>query len=568
MADLETTEMGFYVNTTTLPPDEPSRMDEQGWVPVDTFIGIVLAFSSCFLIGTSVIYKKLALQDIEASGATRAVDGGYGYLRIPKWWLGITLMALGELTNFVAYIFAPAILVTPLGVFSIVCTAALSPYFLKERLALLGKLGCILVLVGCAIVTLCGPKDREISSMDELQAQLLHPGFLIYASLVVTVSCVLMALVPRYGHRYVMLYITICSSFGSLSVMFCKGVGLALKQTFSSINAFTNWATWVCLVALIACLLIETVYMQRALDIFNSSVFMSVNYVLFTSLVIVASSILYTELRELGWKNILLTILGFVVNIVALYLLHLDKEGNTDPDMNVGENDEKSNIEDEETASIKGVSVGKSLAAVQPNQVEQQTPLLTPKAPASPLAGLQLPSSMFRESKSNSCMSLISEAGSHTGVGEDHEKVEVPTYRPHYTRQDSNRGSTGRASTRSVASSISGDVSNKGSIGSGTKGAISCNNNNINNNNMNKRGGSGRQCNSHASHHRTPSGCLCEIPLITELQSSSTKLNSTSNNNNNNNNNSSSKNSNSSFSDVTVSLGDGTAESFDDKSVV
>lgn len=35
------------------------------WVPLDTFIGLVLAFSSCFFIGISVIYKKLALRDIE-----------------------------------------------------------------------------------------------------------------------------------------------------------------------------------------------------------------------------------------------------------------------------------------------------------------------------------------------------------------------------------------------------------------------------------------------------------------------------------------------------------------------
>ena len=239
-------------------------------------------------------------------------------------------MALGELTNFVAYIFAPAILVTPLGVFSIVCTAVLSPYFLKETLNAIGKLGCVLVLVGCVMVTLCGPKDREVATMEELQSQLLHPGFIIYSAIVVGTSGILMAMVSRYGHRYVMLYITICSSFGSLSVMFCKGVGLALKQTFMGTNEFTDWPTWVCIFCLVACLLIETAYMQRALDLFNSSVFMSVNYVMFTSLVIIASSILYSELHVLGWKNIILTILGFVVNIAALYLLHLDKE-DSDP---------------------------------------------------------------------------------------------------------------------------------------------------------------------------------------------------------------------------------------------
>ena len=63
----------------------------------------------------------------------RASEGGMGYLKNSKWWLGLIIMAAGEILNSVAYIFAPAILVTPLGVFAIVFNAALSPIFLKVR---------------------------------------------------------------------------------------------------------------------------------------------------------------------------------------------------------------------------------------------------------------------------------------------------------------------------------------------------------------------------------------------------------------------------------------------------
>lgn len=41
--------------------------DEPQLVPLDTFIGLILAFSSCLFIGISVIFKKLALRDIEVS---------------------------------------------------------------------------------------------------------------------------------------------------------------------------------------------------------------------------------------------------------------------------------------------------------------------------------------------------------------------------------------------------------------------------------------------------------------------------------------------------------------------
>lgn len=49
-----------------------------------------------------------------------AGSGGFSYLLEPLWWLGLVTMALGEVANFAAYAFAPAILVTPLGAISII----------------------------------------------------------------------------------------------------------------------------------------------------------------------------------------------------------------------------------------------------------------------------------------------------------------------------------------------------------------------------------------------------------------------------------------------------------------
>lgn len=51
-------------NRTFIPQD---TIAEPQLVPLDTFIGLILAFSSCLFIGISVIFKKLALRDIEVS---------------------------------------------------------------------------------------------------------------------------------------------------------------------------------------------------------------------------------------------------------------------------------------------------------------------------------------------------------------------------------------------------------------------------------------------------------------------------------------------------------------------
>jgi len=48
-------------------------------------------------------------------------------------------VSIGEAANFVAYAYAPASLVTPLGALSVLVSAVLASRYLNEKLNLLGK---------------------------------------------------------------------------------------------------------------------------------------------------------------------------------------------------------------------------------------------------------------------------------------------------------------------------------------------------------------------------------------------------------------------------------------------
>nr|GLL23604.1 probable magnesium transporter NIPA6 isoform X3 [Ipomoea trifida] len=85
----------------------------------DNARGLILAMLSSMFIGTSFILKKKGLKRAAAAG-TRAGVGGYSYLQEPLWWAGMITMIVGEVANFVAYVYAPAVLVTPLGALSII----------------------------------------------------------------------------------------------------------------------------------------------------------------------------------------------------------------------------------------------------------------------------------------------------------------------------------------------------------------------------------------------------------------------------------------------------------------
>ncbi|KAI5290409.1 hypothetical protein KEM54_001607 [Ascosphaera aggregata] len=120
-------------------------------------------------IGASFVITKKGLN--QASDRHGFEGEGYSYLRSPIWWGGIVALVIGESANFAAYAFAPAILVTPLGALKTDAgktSAVLGSYFLKERLGILGKLGCALSLLGSVIIVLHAPPDQPVDSVDKI----------------------------------------------------------------------------------------------------------------------------------------------------------------------------------------------------------------------------------------------------------------------------------------------------------------------------------------------------------------------------------------------------------------
>ena len=83
----------------------------------DKYIGLSLAVLSTLAIGSSFVVTKLGLN--EASKHHGFEGDGFAYVKRPLWWIGIIIMVVGEISNFAAYAFAPAILVTPLGALSV-----------------------------------------------------------------------------------------------------------------------------------------------------------------------------------------------------------------------------------------------------------------------------------------------------------------------------------------------------------------------------------------------------------------------------------------------------------------
>ncbi|XP_050520979.1 magnesium transporter NIPA2 isoform X2 [Daktulosphaira vitifoliae] len=289
----------------------------------DYYIGLGLALSSSGFIGASFIIKKKALIQLSLGTGRRAANGGYGYLRNWLWWLGLSTMAVGEIFNFAAYAFAPASVVAPLGALSVIISAILSTKYLKEQLNLLAKIGCFMCVIGSTVMVIHSPKEGEIDSMDILLQKLTEPGFIIYtAVMMIIIISIFMYFGPRYGSTNVIVYVIMCSAAGSLTVMWCKGLGLAIRETISGQSEFTNWLTYMFILLLVVFVSIQMNYLNKALDTFNTGVVTPVYYVMFTSLVIAASAILFKEWDNLYLNDIIGIICGFLITVTAIFMLN------------------------------------------------------------------------------------------------------------------------------------------------------------------------------------------------------------------------------------------------------
>ncbi|KAG6572100.1 probable magnesium transporter NIPA6 isoform X1 [Cucurbita moschata] len=288
--------------------------------------GLVLAMASSAFIGSSFILKKKGLKRAGATGA-RAGVGGYTYLLEPLWWAGMVTMIIGEIANFIAYIYAPAVLVTPLGALSIIISAVLAHFLLKERLQKMGVLGCLSCIVGSVIIVIHAPQEHTPDSVQEIWDLATQPAFLVY---IATIASLVLALMlyfePRYGHVNILVYLGICSLMGSLTVMSIKAIGIAIRLTLEGVSQVAYPQTWLFVTVAVVCVITQLNYLNKALDTFNAALVSPVYYAMFTTLTIIASAIMFKDWSGQNANTIVSELCGFITVLSGTIILHSTRE--------------------------------------------------------------------------------------------------------------------------------------------------------------------------------------------------------------------------------------------------
>jgi len=218
------------------------------------------------------------------------------YLKSPYWWVGIILMVIGEAGNFLAYGFAPASIVSPLGVVALISNCLIAPIMLHEQFRKQDVLGVLIAVGGAVTVVLSASGNNPKLGPDEIWDLIKRWEFLTYLVVTMTIIVILMIASNRYGHKTLAIDVGLVGLFGGYTALSTKGVASLLSYTLWRALTFPITYLLVAVLAITAVLQIK--YVNRALQRFDSTQVIPTQFVMFTILVITGSAVLYRDFES------------------------------------------------------------------------------------------------------------------------------------------------------------------------------------------------------------------------------------------------------------------------------
>ncbi|KAI9764259.1 MAG: hypothetical protein M1840_008550 [Geoglossum simile] len=254
------------------------------------------------------------------------LDPSNTYLRSPYWWAGIILMTIGEAGNFLAYGFASASIVSPLGVVALISNCVIAPLMLKEPFRVRDFWGVVVAVTGAVVVVLSAKQSETKLGPEDIWGAIARWEFETYLG--VTIALILLGvwLSGKHGDRTILIDLGLVALFGGYTALSTKGVASLLSFKFFHILSFP--VTYLLVTVLVSSALLQIVYLNRALQRFDSTQVIPTQFVLFTLSVIIGSSVLYRDFQRATSDRVIKFVAGCMLTFTGVYLITSNRPRN------------------------------------------------------------------------------------------------------------------------------------------------------------------------------------------------------------------------------------------------
>ncbi|GAA5801296.1 hypothetical protein HPULCUR_006742 [Helicostylum pulchrum] len=317
--NIQERQMANYFANMDEPPQWISTSQYNGFCPDDGYSSPRSSIDS----GTAqrseaelIAQQKLIMTMEQTNGEG---GGETDYLRSKLWWLGITLMVLGEVGNFVAYGFAPASTIAPLGTTTLVANVILAPVMLKEVFRKRDLIGVLLAVAGAAMVVFSSNSQEIVLSPELIVESLTQLQSIIYFILTACAIITLTILSPLYGASSIMIDLGLVAIYGGYTVLSTKSVASLLSLTFFKMFAYP--VSYLLIFVLIVTAILQIKYLNKALQRFDSTEVIPTQFVLFTVSAIIGSAVLYHDFDGMDMQQLSRFMSGCAVEFLGVYLI-------------------------------------------------------------------------------------------------------------------------------------------------------------------------------------------------------------------------------------------------------
>ncbi|KAL4236308.1 NIPA-like protein 2 [Mactra antiquata] len=281
----------------------------------DLVIGCLLAICGNLLISVSLNLQKYTHMKNEQSEVQQH------YTRNPLWWLGVSLMVIGEVGNFSAYGYAPASLVAPLGTTTVVANMFLAAIFLKEKIRAENLFGSVLAVIGAILVVAFAPKKEKVLTGEMLNQYLTDISFVVYIFLEIAILVGLLVLLYVYKLKRVVVYLLIVAVIASFSVISAKAVSSLIQLTFDGDNQLKYYTFYIMTIVMFSTAILQVKFLNMAMQKFESTIVVPTNFVFFTISAIIAGIVFYKEFWGMTALDIFVFLIGCGMSFVGVYFI-------------------------------------------------------------------------------------------------------------------------------------------------------------------------------------------------------------------------------------------------------
>ncbi|KAJ3208481.1 hypothetical protein HDU83_006660 [Entophlyctis luteolus] len=269
--------------------------------------GICLALVAASLIGTGQTVQKYGIlqahaQQLQQPTRGRASRGGaLAHIHSKVWMLGLCVSYAGEALNILALAQAPASIVTPLNIVSVLVSGGLGAAVLGEPVSprKLRGYGCIVASVAVIVLTAPRPPAQGARTPSAV-LDLLSSTLFLSAFACVFILQTLLIYSALFRRTTLSLLVCICSLFGAITVVSAKAITSLIGASISSNISLSATSDAIPSLAILitmagGSIVIQEYFKQEALARYSVTTFQPVFFAGFNTAAVLSSTLLFRE---------------------------------------------------------------------------------------------------------------------------------------------------------------------------------------------------------------------------------------------------------------------------------